>query len=207
MMRRSKRKSEYSAEAVRRFTESAGAYVESNYIAPEPPKPVTADPDDLGICYSLRETEVHFRLKDDYSPSVLDSALRGPLKRRDISQIRRSLNDNADLSFVEKLIVIIREKGIKDSAVYKPAGIDRRLFSKIMSDISYSPSKDTALAIALSLHLKQDEAADLLKRAGFTFSHSNKRDLIIEHFFRERFYDLPEINAVLENMGERIIGR
>ena len=145
-MRRSQRKSEYSAEAVRRFTESAGAYVENNYIAPAPPKPVAKDPDALGIRYSMRETEVRFRLKDDYSPSVLDSALRGPLKRRDISRIRRSLNDNADLSFVEKLIVIIREKGIKDSAVYKPAGIDRRLFSKIMSDISYSPSKDTALA-------------------------------------------------------------
>lgn len=64
MMRRSQRKSEYSDETVRRFTESAGAYVESNYIASEPPKPVTADPDDLGIRYSLRETEVRFRLKD-----------------------------------------------------------------------------------------------------------------------------------------------
>lgn len=191
-------------EAIEKHTASAKAYLAENYVAP--PKPVSTGTDS-GIRYSVREAEVRWRLRDDYSSAALDSYLREPLKKRDVTRIRKTLEDNADLTFVEKLMVIIRDKDIKDSEVYKPAGIDRRLFSKIMSDVSYSPSKDTALAIALSLHLKQEEAADLLKRAGFTFSHSNKRDLIIEHFFRERFYDLPEINAVLENMGERIIGR
>lgn len=188
-----------------KYTASAEAYLAENYIAPPPPPPSTGE--SSGHMFSIKETEIRYSRRDVYSSVALDTYLREPLKRRDVSRIRKTLEDNADLSFVEKLIVIIRDKGIKDSEVYKPAGIDRRLFSKIMSDISYSPSKDTALAIALSLHLKQDEAADLLKRAGFSFSHSNKRDLIIEHFFRERFYDLPEINAVLDNLGERIIGR
>ena len=85
-----------NADSVAVLTASAETYLSANYVAP--PKPVAKDPDDLGIRYSLRETEVRFRLKDDYSPSVLDSALRGPLKRRDISQIRRSLNDRLVIS-------------------------------------------------------------------------------------------------------------
>lgn len=110
-------------------------------------------------------------------------------------------------SFVEQVVDIIREKNLRDSAVYKAAHIDRRLFSKIMSDVNYKPSKDTAIAIAIGLKLNDIEAIDLLSRAGYTFSRSIKRDLIIEYFFREREYDMSVINIVLDQLGEKPIGR
>ena len=85
--------------------------------------------------------------------------------------------------------------------------IDRRLFSKIMSDRQYKPSKDTSIAIALALRLKLSEATDMLSRAGYTFSHINKKDIIVEYFFRERIYKLDDINEVLYNLGQKTIGR
>jgi len=54
----------------------------------------------------------------------------------------------------------------------KAANLDRRLFSKIMSDPCYSPSKDTVLAIAFAVHLSFEAASDLLALAGNTPSHS-----------------------------------
>lgn len=96
---------------------------------------------------------------------------------------------------------------MRDAEVYKAAQLDRRLFSKIMSDKDYKPAKDTAIAIAIALQLSLEEATDLLSRAGYTFSHSNKKDIIIEYFFRERIYKLDDINEVLFNLGQKIIGR
>ena len=85
--------------------------------------------------------------------------------------------------------------------------MDRRLFSKVMSDHEYKPSKDTALAISLALHLTIDETRDLLERAGYSLSNSSKRDIVIEYFFREGIYSILDLNLVLHKLDLKIIGR
>jgi hypothetical protein len=85
--------------------------------------------------------------------------------------------------------------------------MDRRLFSKIICNDNYKPSKDTALALIFALRLSLSEAMDMLERAGYTLSHSIQRDIIIEYFIKEKVYNLNNINAFLYNMGEKIIGR
>ncbi len=111
------------------------------------------------------------------------------------------------MTFVEKLNELIRARGEKDSKIYKAAQIDRRLFSKIMSDFHYKPSKDTALALAYALELDLPEAEDLLRRAGFLLTHSDVRDIVLEYFFREHIYRIHEINIILNELGLRKIGR
>ena len=110
-------------------------------------------------------------------------------------------------TFTEELIRLIRESGKKDSQIYRAADIDKRLFSKIMSDFDYKPSKDTAIALALALRLSLEEMQDLISRAGYTITHSSKRDLIIEFFFQNKQYRLIEHNAALYRFGEKTLGR
>jgi hypothetical protein len=80
------------------------------------------------------------------------------------------------------------------------------LFSKIRSNENYSPSKPTVLAFAVALELNLDQAEDLLGRAGFTLSRSRKLDVIVEYFIRGRKYDIFEINEVLFNYDQPLLG-
>ena len=118
---------------------------------------------------------------------------------------KRKLEDvvkQAGETFQEKLLRMIDEKGFTDVEVYKKANMSRKLFSKIRCNKDYKPKKKTALSLAIALELNLDEAKDLLARAGYAFSPSDKTDLIIQFFIEEEVYDIYTIDLALFEHGE-----
>ena len=111
------------------------------------------------------------------------------------------------LTFTEKLLQLMNDKGLSAPEVYKYANLDKTLFSKMLSDSKYSPSKDTAIAACFGLRLNLKEAKDLLDRAGYTLAHSIERDVALECCFKEGINNVVDINIILSELGYKPLGR
>lgn len=104
-------------------------------------------------------------------------------------------------TFTQRLVRFMREKEMDSPEVYTEACIDRKHFSKILSNKNYQPNKNTAVRLALALKLSPEETESFLNAAGFALSRSKITDLIISYCIYNNKRELWQVNGILEDYG------
>ena len=117
--------------------------------------------------------------------------------------IESQTNDKIrSMSFIEYVYFIMNNKDLKASDVYNSVDIDRRTWSKIISN-KIKPSLEMAVKIAIGLKLSNEECKIMLKKLNYTLSRSSEFSLIIRYCLENKIYDLIKINEMLYSKGQK----
>jgi hypothetical protein len=100
-----------------------------------------------------------------------------------------------------------KEKGMTAAQLYNGAWIRKQLYSKIMGERNYHPSKNTVFAFGFSLHLDRESMDKLLESAGYRFSNSSIADLVILFCIEHGHCDLHDVNALLVSVDQKVLCR
>jgi hypothetical protein len=125
--------------------------------------------------------------------------------RDDLSRfLKKERTTETFSSMLERLRL---ERKLTPSQLYNGAWIDKKLYSKIMGERNYRPSKNTVIAFGLSLKLNNDGMNELLQIAGFSLSSSSIFDLVIMFCLENGLYDLHDVNALLLSADQKVLCR
>ena len=172
------------------------------------PSDTYVDIDARSYSTSARRCTVLPQERDDSTLFFIDP-LPAPRESKSVPSIEKSLDEyleDHDRSFREMLFELIDNSGMSDVQCYKNANIDKRIFSKIKSLSGYHPSKQTAVAFAISLKLDLEQTQELLATAGYTLSSNNVFDKIIRYFIHRKNYNVFDINEALFEFDQLTLG-
>lgn len=160
-------------------------------------------------CYESARAQRVMEAYADMDCMDVSMPMTAPCEAMASSGMSLSLEDELaqiDESFSEMVLRKLQEKGMKNADCYKKANLDKKHFSKIISDKHYRPKKPTALALAIALEMDLNETKELLMKAGLALSRSEKFDIIVEYFIREGRYDIFAINEALFYYDQPLLG-
>ena len=118
----------------------------------------------------------------------------------DVDAFIRTSKDK--LNFQNTLQQLIADRKLDNATVYKKACIDKKFFSKIISNKDYVPKKHTVMALGLALELPLADYEAFLASAGYAFMPSSKFDLIIKYCVMNQIYNLINVDVILNDHGE-----
>lgn len=133
-----------------------------------------------------------------------------PVNHPDFQKVIEKMKDSEkDDNFARRLLYYCNKKNMTHPQVYKAAGVTPHCFSKIISEETETPTRETIIALAFALELNLEEAQDLLSRAKYYFPVPTiKEDIIFQFCFENKNgpYTIDEVNDALCRCGFQPIG-
>ncbi len=104
---------------------------------------------------------------------------------------------NLASDFIPLLQQWMNKKNLPDSLLAKKANLTLTRLTDILNDNLITLPKNTAAALGMALELTLEEMKDFLSSAGYSISHQDKFDVILEFCITKGMYDVFEVNQIL----------
>ena len=108
------------------------------------------------------------------------------------------------MSFIDYLYFLMNEKNLESTDIYNKVDIDRRVWSKIISN-KMKPSLNMVVKIAFGLRCNNEECKLLLKKLNYTLSSSSDFSLVIRYCIENEIYNIIDVNNLLYEKGLPIL--
>ena len=159
-----------------------------------------------GIDEYIDEHYVEETVRSEYYTDKMQRRIRGYERERmeTMRAQKMTLDDvlnNSGEDLRTMIMRLMRERNMDPPDVYKKIFLDRKVFSAILCKKNYTPKKMTMLGLALAFELDVPTARELLAKAGYALSPSDKVDLLIEFCLNHKLYDIIDINNELDKRG------
>ena len=150
---------------------------------------------------------VHKYIRDEDCPEktlfvITTDGMENASSRYDFAKVKQMVEQEQEKDHWQFLFLGANiDDNLTNVEIYKRANIRRQLFSKIISNKDYQPKKETAIVLALAMHLNLDETKDFLSGAGYALSRGSQRDLVIKFFIENGYYNVLDIDQALYDHG------
>ena len=125
-------------------------------------------------------------------------------KRNDAASLEKMLERDSR-SFGDILAEMIKERGLKNSEVYKAANVTKQTFSNILKSHN-PPRRETVAAFAIGMKLTVPEAEKLYEAAGYAMTLNNKFDVYVRYFLSTGQYNIVSDNIILDENEMPLLG-
>lgn len=123
------------------------------------------------------------------------------------ARLAASISEMVEEPFANELNRWLERKGLDPVSVYKGAGVTKQVWAKLRSvSERRKPNKDTALALAIGFKMTPTEADTFLASAGYAFSPTSRRDVIVRFYLAHSDWDILGVNTALFDFGEKPLG-
>ena len=148
------------------------SYIDDNYVSERTKEEYRID---QGSYIVHRESVRRNQIRRPKWPEACDyiafdscaSGVSNKEEPRPFESLEDILQKQRESTFSEYLFDLLKERKGKNSDVYKRAEVSKQLFSKILNDKDYRPTRDTAIQLAIGLELDVPQTQKLLEKAGF----------------------------------------
>lgn len=174
---------------------------EEEYLADEYPRP-TAAANRPSRAEMQRQRRRRME-KERAARETFDGSIMGAPKAEapTVHYSLASFLEQHEKTFSEYLLDLLKERDGKDSEVYKRAEVSKQLFSKILNNPDYQPTKSTVIQLAIGLQLDLSQTQKLLEKAGYALTRSSKADLVVQYYIERKVYSVTFINEALYDCG------
>lgn len=157
----------------------------------------------VDMCANIIDSYGDSEEKNEYGEVVTPNCCRTTYSDMTdlVTNALEEIGNLSEMEFLNTVNAVMAENGLDLDDVRKNTKMDRRVWERLMRFEEPIRSRHNVWHLIIGLHCTEKQAKRVLRSVGFAPRKNNAFDTICLLCLEHRFYDIGDINILLENAG------